>query len=88
VGPEAPKPLKPAKEFVFLRRAPCVTLSEEQLTEPCLWGSAREPLESWWLGAICLELRPWLALKTMREPRIGSRPPSIGSLRLGQALES
>jgi hypothetical protein len=43
VGPEASEPLKPAEEFVFLCHAPCVTLSEERLTEPRLQGSAEEP---------------------------------------------
>jgi len=43
MGLEAPELLKLAEEFVFLRHAPCVTLSEEWLTTPRLWDNAREP---------------------------------------------
>jgi hypothetical protein len=36
-GPESPlSPLKPVEEFVFLRHASCLTLSEEWLTALCL----------------------------------------------------
>ena len=45
MGLEAPDPLKPTEEFVFLHHAPCVTLSEEWLIEPHPWGSAEEPPE-------------------------------------------
>ena len=31
MGSEAPEPLKPVEEFVFLRHALCVALSEEWL---------------------------------------------------------
>jgi hypothetical protein len=46
-------------------------------------GQRWEPPEPWWLRVPLFELGPWLASKTGREPRIGSRLPSIGSLRLG-----
>jgi hypothetical protein len=52
VGPEAPKPLKPAEGFVPLCHAPCVTLSEEWLTASCLLASAGEPPEPRTLGAL------------------------------------
>jgi hypothetical protein len=42
VSPGAPEPLEATEEFVFLRHAPCVTLSEEWLTVLHLWGSAGE----------------------------------------------
>jgi hypothetical protein len=82
VGPEAPKLLKPAQEFVFLCHAPCVTLSEERLIELSPFGTALGAPEPWWLGAHLLMPKPWLAPKARREPRFGSRLPSIGSLRL------
>ena len=44
-------PIEPAEEFVFLRHAPCVTLSKERLIELRLRGSVREPPEPQWLGA-------------------------------------
>jgi hypothetical protein len=43
-GLEASEPLEPAEEFVFLCHAPCMTLSEEWLTELPLQGCAGEPL--------------------------------------------
>jgi hypothetical protein len=43
--------------------------------------------EPWWLGAYLMVPEPWLVPEAGREPRIGSRLPSIGSLRLGQASE-
>ena len=45
MGSDAPEPVKPAEEFVFLHHAPCVTLSEEWLIEPHPWGSAEEAPE-------------------------------------------
>jgi hypothetical protein len=69
VGPEALEPLNLVEEFVFLHHAPSVALSEE-------WLIASHMLGYLWLG-------PWLALRAGREPRIRSRFPSIGSLRLG-----
>jgi hypothetical protein len=85
-GPGSPRPLKPVEEFVFLRHAPCVTLSEEWLTVPCPLGSAREPSSLGAQGAY-LQLGPWLALKARRGPRIGLKLLMIGSLRLGRAPE-
>jgi hypothetical protein len=61
-------PLKLAEEFVFLRHAPCVTLSEERLIVPRLRGGAREPQALVAQGAQ-FRLEPWLALKAGREPR-------------------
>jgi hypothetical protein len=46
-----PSPLKPAEEFVLLRHALCLTLSEERLAVPCLLGSAGEPPGPWRLRA-------------------------------------
>jgi hypothetical protein len=85
-GLEASEPLKPAEEFVFLRHAPCVTLSEERLTKPPLLGSAREPLSLVGSGHLS---RAWVLASVEGQvgPRIGSRP-SIGSLRLERAPES
>jgi hypothetical protein len=78
MGSEATEPLRLVKEFVFLCHTPCVTLSEERLTELCPWGNAG-PL--FFLG-------PWVALKAWREPRIRSKPPSIGAQRLRRTLET
>jgi hypothetical protein len=77
------EPLEPAEEFVFLRHAPCVTFSGEQLVGPCLWGSVGELSKPRWLEAHLLVPGPWLAPNAGRELRIGSRFPSIGSLGLG-----
>ena len=80
-------PIEPAEEFVFLRHAPCVTLSKERLKELCLRGSVRKPPEPQWLRAHLLVPGPWLAPESGREPRIGSRLLLIENLRLGRAVE-
>jgi hypothetical protein len=88
MGLEATEPLRLAKEFVFLCHTPCVTLSEERLTELRPWGNAGEPPKPWWLGAPLFFPGPWLALKARREPRFRSKPPSIGAQRLRRTLET
>jgi hypothetical protein len=69
-GPRSPRAhLKPAEEFVLLRHALCLTLSEERLAVPRLLGSAGEP--PWALEAqgACLRPGPWLAPKARVEAK-------------------
>jgi hypothetical protein len=76
MGSEAPELLKPVEEFVFLRHAPCVTLSEEWLTEPHPRGYVGEPPEPWWLGAHLLVpgAKDWAQASVDREPEARASP--------------
>jgi hypothetical protein len=84
VGPEAPEPLKPAEEFVFLRHAPCVNLSEERLTGLRLLGSAKEPTSLGGSGRLSLAralasvegwgAKDWVQASVDREPEARASP--------------
>ena len=78
MGLEAPT-LKLVEEFVFLCQTPCVTLSVDRATPTGQRWGVPKPLVA--QGAPFMP-GPWLAPKTRREPRIKSRLPLIGSLRL------
>jgi hypothetical protein len=85
VGPGAPEPLEAAEELVFLCHATCVTLLGERLAEPRPRGSAREHVSLGGSGRVFLCPGLGWRLRARRKPRIGSKPPSIGSLGLGRA---
>jgi hypothetical protein len=62
-------------------------LVREVVDSTALTGLRQGAPEPWWLGVYLLVPGPWLVSEAGREPRIGSRLSSIGSLRLGRTPE-